>query len=104
MDKRKAPEVAVEYASFLRKINPSIKKVYLFGSYARGTANDNSDIDLAIIFDNLSDAFDMQVELMKMRRKFDTGVLIIGVGAAGIRAALAASAAGESVLVVAKGL
>ncbi len=74
MDKKQAPEVAVKYAIFIRKINPSIKKIYLFGSYAKGTANDNSDIDLAIIFDNLSDAFDMQVELMKMRRKFDTRI------------------------------
>ena len=74
MDKRQTPEVAVKYAIYLRKINPSIKKVYLFGSYAKGTANDNSDIDLAIIFDNLSDAFDMQVELMKMRRAFDTRI------------------------------
>ena len=74
MDKKQAPDVAVKYATFLRKINPSIKKVYLFGSYAKGTASDNSDIDLAIIFDNLSDVFDMQVELMKMRRKFDTRI------------------------------
>ncbi len=74
MDKKQAPEAAVKYAIFLRKINPSIKKIYLFGSYAKGTANDNSDIDLAIIFDNLSDTFDMQVELMKMRRKFDTRI------------------------------
>ncbi len=51
MDKKQAPEAAVKYAIFLRKINPSIKKVYLFGSYAKGTANDKSDIDLAIIFD-----------------------------------------------------
>ncbi len=74
MDKKQAPEVAVKYAIFLRKINPNIKKIYLFGSYAKGTANDDSDIDLAIIFDELSDAFDMQVELMKMRRKFDTRI------------------------------
>ena len=67
MAKRQTPEVAFKYAIYLRKMNPSIKKVYLFGSYAKGTANDNSDIDLAIIFDNLSDAFDMQVELMKLR-------------------------------------
>ena len=74
MDKIQAPKVAVEYAIYLRKTNPNIKKIYLFGSYAKGIASDNSDIDLAIIFENLSDTFDMQVELMKMRRKFDTRI------------------------------
>lgn len=74
MDKTQTPEVAVEYSVFLRRIYPSIKKIYLFGSYAKGTHGENSDIDLAIIFDKLSDAFDMQVELMKMRRKFDTRI------------------------------
>jgi hypothetical protein len=29
---------------------------------------------MAIVFDHLSDSFDMQVELMKIRRKFDTRI------------------------------
>ena len=62
------------HSYFLRKTKPGIKKVFLFGSYATGNFNENSDIDLAIIFENLSDSFDMQVELMKMRRKFDTRI------------------------------
>ena len=74
MDKKQAPEAAMRYAVFLRKTNPGIKKIYIFGSYAKGTSHDNSDIDIAIIFDHLSDSFDMQVELMKMRRKFDTRI------------------------------
>lgn len=74
MDKRQAPEVAKNYADFLRKRNPGIKKIYLFGSYAKGTINDNSDIDLAVVFDTFLDTFDMQVELMKLRRKFDTRI------------------------------
>ena len=65
--------IEISIASYY-KSRPEVVAVYLFGSYAKGTANDNSDIDLAIIFDNLSDAFDMQVELMKMRRKFDTRI------------------------------
>ncbi|MFH0725148.1 MAG: nucleotidyltransferase domain-containing protein [Pseudomonadota bacterium] len=74
MDKKQAPEAAVRYALFLKKYKPGVKRIYLFGSCAKGTSNDNSDIDLAIIFDQLSDAFEMQVELMKMRRKFDTRI------------------------------
>jgi len=74
MDKKQAPEAAVRYAVFLKKTKPGIRKIYIFGSYAKGTFHDDSDIDLAIIFDHLSDSFDMQVELMKMRRKFDTRI------------------------------
>lgn len=74
MVKKQAPEAAVRYAVFLRKAKPGIKKIYIFGSYAKGTSHDDSDIDLAIIFDHLSDSFDMQVELMKLRRKFDTRI------------------------------
>jgi predicted nucleotidyltransferase len=71
MDKNQTPEAVIRFAIFLKETNSSVKKVYLFGSYAKGTFHDNSDIDLAIIFDRLSDSFDMQVELMKLKRKFD---------------------------------
>ena len=74
MDKKQAPQAVVEYARFIRKTTPSVRRIYLFGSYAKGTHNKNSDIDLAIIFDSLPDPFDMQVELMKKRRKFDTRI------------------------------
>ncbi len=74
MDKKKASRVAKKYIDFLRKKNPGIKKVYLFGSYAKGIINVDSDIDLAIVFENLTDTFDMQVELMKLRRKFDNRI------------------------------
>lgn len=74
MDKRQAPDAAVRYAFFIKECKPDVKKIYLFGSYAKGTSNDDSDIDLAIIFKHLPDPFETQVELMKMRRKFDTRI------------------------------
>ena len=64
----------MRYAIYLRRTNPGIKKIYIFGSHAKGTSHDNSDIDMAIVFDHLTDSFDMQVELMKMRRQFDTRI------------------------------
>lgn len=51
-----------------------MKKAYLFGSYIKGTITEDSDIDLTIIFNNLADTFDIQVQLMKLRRKFDTRI------------------------------
>lgn len=74
MVKRKAPETAIKYINFLRKRDPKIKKAYLFGSYAKGNPDLNSDMDIAIIFEDFSDSFDMQVELMRLRRKFDTRI------------------------------
>jgi len=74
MDKEKATRIAREYVEFIRKKDPNIKKAYIFGSFAKGTEKEDSDIDLAIIFKNLSDTFDMQVQLMKLRRKFDTRI------------------------------
>ena len=56
-----------------------LKAVFLFGSYARGTANENSDIDLLIdtestdldtlfklgaFYDELSHAFDKEIDLL----------------------------------------
>jgi predicted nucleotidyltransferase len=74
MVKGKAPETAIKYITFLRKNNPKLQKAYLFGSYAKGNDDLNSDIDIALIFEDFPDSFDMQVQLMKLRRKFDTRI------------------------------
>jgi uncharacterized protein len=46
---------------------------YLFGSYARKKQKKDSDIDLAMIIDQLSDTerFDVQVQLMLTASEFD---------------------------------
>lgn len=75
MDKKAAFKIANDYISFLLKQKDlNIKKAYLFGSYAKGRFNEDSDIDLAIILKNLKDDFEMQVKLMKLRRNFDTSI------------------------------
>lgn len=74
MDKTKTPENALKYINFIKEKKPGIKKIFLFGSYAKGTFHQDSDIDIAIVFDELADTFDMQVELMKLRRRFDTRI------------------------------
>lgn len=74
MDKIQAPESAIKYAVYLKESTHGIRKIYLFGSYAKGTSTPDSDIDLAIVFDQLPNSFDMQLKLMKMRRNFDTRI------------------------------
>ena len=57
----------------LRKISKkfNIKGVYLFGSYAKGTDNKDSDIDVAIILDSDANTFDLMLELMMLTQNID---------------------------------
>lgn len=48
-----------------------LKKLYLFGSYANGNPNEDSDIDIAVVFENENDFYTNQMLLMKLRRKID---------------------------------
>jgi uncharacterized protein len=48
-----------------------VKKAYLFGSYAKGNEREESDIDIAIVVENMPDFFSTQRLLMKLRRSID---------------------------------
>ena len=74
MDQSRAFEVVKKYIEYLKNNKFNIKKAYIFGSYANGKFDDNSDIDLAIILNNISNGFILQVQLMKISRKFDTRI------------------------------
>ena len=41
---------------------------------SKGNFNGESDIDLAVVMNNLSNSYTMQVKLMKISRKFDTRI------------------------------
>lgn len=53
--------------------NYNVKAIILFGSYAKGTNHKDSDIDIAIITDDIksNDVFDEQLNLKKLRRNID---------------------------------
>lgn len=52
--------------------NYKVYAIILFGSYAKGTEHKDSDIDIAIITDDIkSDIFDEELELMKLRKGID---------------------------------
>ena len=55
-------------SNFVYKIvsaaNPD--KIYLFGSYATGNANENSDIDILIIKDTLEPKYKRSIEIQKL--------------------------------------
>lgn len=48
--------------------NNSLKKAYIFGSYASGKFNDKSDIDLMLIGDHNS--IDIRREIIKLQKQF----------------------------------
>jgi predicted nucleotidyltransferase len=65
-----AINIAKSYVAQLPR-EMAVKKAYLFGSYARGSQSDNSDIDVAIIIGSMNDIFDLQMEMLRIRRKID---------------------------------
>ena len=52
----------------------TITAVILFGSYAKGTANKDSDIDIAIISDDFDDIYDCMALLMGMTWDIDARI------------------------------
>ncbi len=74
MAQRTPPKPVLDYVSELRRTYSDLRKVYIFGSFARGTLRKDSDIDLAMVFDHVPDNFDRQVQLMKLRRQFDSRI------------------------------
>jgi len=74
MDKRQVFKIVKEYINYLRNNKVNVREAYIFGSFARGSYNEDSDIDLAIVLDNVQNTFTMQIELMKLSRKIDTRI------------------------------
>jgi predicted nucleotidyltransferase len=73
VDKTDALNIAQKYAGAV-KANYNNIRIILFGSYAKGNFNDDSDIDIAVIFKDYSTSIDMQLELMRLRRKIDSRI------------------------------
>ena len=71
MDKREAINKVKAYRLLVQDHFP-VEKVYLFGSYAKNTNTEDSDIDVAIIVDKIDgDFFSINPLLWKLRRQID---------------------------------
>lgn len=63
-----------KYISIVKE-NYDVEAIILFGSYAKGTQHKDSDIDIAIITDDIkTDKFDEEVKLTLLRRKIDNRI------------------------------
>ena len=74
MDKAEVFTIVTNYLNYLSQHDYKYEKAYLFGSYAKGNYHTDSDIDIAIIFNNLDNRFDTQVQLLMLTTKFDTRI------------------------------
>lgn len=74
MDKIDAINIAKRFKSHIQK-EMDIEKVFLFGSYSRGTARKHSDIDIAVLFkEPFDDDYNILVKLWKMRCDIDVRI------------------------------
>ena len=64
------------YINSVLEQQPGLISAFLFGSYAKNNQRSESDIDIALVFDNLSDSdrFNAQVKLMMIASKIDTRI------------------------------
>jgi predicted nucleotidyltransferase len=64
------------YINSVLEQEPGLISAFLFGSYAQNKQRLESDIDIALVFDNLSDSerFNTQVKLMMLASKIDTRI------------------------------
>ena len=68
----KIKSIINKYIDEVKRNKIVVEKVYLFGSYARGTATEDSDIDIAIISNDFKgDRFDDRRLLVPLRRQID---------------------------------
>ncbi len=71
MDKRDALNIASTYANAVKSKYDYIK-IILFGSFAKGNFNDDSDI--AVILKDYNNPMELQLELMRLRREIDSRI------------------------------
>ena len=68
-------ETILDYIDILKKNGIKVWRIYLYGSYTKGTFTKDSDIDLAIFLDvNDIDGFEEDALLMKLRRKVNLNI------------------------------
>ena len=73
MDKTDVIGIVRQYADLVNSAFEP-EKIFLFGSYAKGNYTEDSDIDVAVVLKDYGSVIDMQLELMKLRRKIDSRI------------------------------
>ncbi len=73
MDKIDALRISKSYLQRVQNSDLGFSEAWLFGSYAKGSQHENSDIDIAIVLNNnVSHTFETEVKLMVIRKGEET--------------------------------
>lgn len=69
-------EIINSIEKFIKEIKKkyNVEAIILFGSYAKGTENEDSDIDIAIVSDDFDDIYDCMAILMGMTWDIDARI------------------------------
>jgi predicted nucleotidyltransferase len=71
---RKTDSSIKQYAQLVKSIIP-VDMIILYGSYARGSENSNSDIDIAVVVNELEgDFLDISAQLYSLTREINTDI------------------------------
>lgn len=74
MDKAAVIECVKKMVDVIKQNFP-VKKIILFGSYAKGYARKDSDIDVAVVVDQVEgDFLSAEAKLFQLRRKINTKI------------------------------
>ncbi len=73
MDKKDAINIAERYANAV-KLKYGPVRIILFGSFAKGNYHKDSDIDIAVILKDYNNLIDIQLDLLRLRRKIDSRI------------------------------
>jgi uncharacterized protein len=81
MSKTEAKKVVKKYAEKLKAEKYPFSAVYLFGSYAKGSANKWSDIDVAVVSKKMNNKEwdEAEFQLWKLRMGIDTRIEPYGI-------------------------
>jgi len=67
MDKREAIKAAQNWVDSI-STKYQLTQAFVFGSYAKGNYGAHSDIDVAVVIKNVDNLFDVQVDLLRLRK------------------------------------
>ena len=72
MDKNDVIALSRQYLEKVRQNNIDVLEAWIFGSYAKGTYNEDSDVDIALVLPDNAVSFDTDVRLMVLRKGTET--------------------------------
>jgi predicted nucleotidyltransferase len=62
------------YLDVLRNGHAQYESIWLFGSFAKNRADEDSDIDIAVVMPQVKNKFDAELELTRYRRRVDSRI------------------------------